>query len=534
MQARFWLAPIALFLASLPKTILAQENPRIYLTPAQVVGEANGPAEPFDSALLSAVGDRPIMILTPATSSGAGNLSEAVAKLKEGQKLVEDSPDKAVDILKKVVDSYEASMAQVEDVEPYFQALSLLATAYLNGGYEDEYVEAVKKYSAMRLDGVPKGTNDEVADEISKAQAKAKKATPGTLKISSSEATYQVRVDGSEVTDKSISLPPGVHFVVVTAPGKNPFVEKVNVASSGSAQVSANLTSASDTSSTPTSIEKATTAPSKELIEFLKKGTLTPDARKLAVDLAKKNKADLVILNMVARDSGQYRAYIYALRAKDASVVELTQTSYKPGPAATLAKSADEVMGALVGVAYNFPKNKEIPAANPIKVEPKGAAPLVVNTPDNPTNPTNPNPNPNATKVDPYAVNVAALPTNTGDSTLTAPPDAMGGNKETPLVGSRPDNKNISSTSNKPEYSIFNPEKPKNGNTAANSDNGALDINSNNNTKPEKTREPYNLGALPSKPWFWPVVGAVGAGAAGTGAYFVFKPNGLDATITWP
>lgn len=500
----------------LPALAAAQDaTPRVYVIPAQAIGDENSSLGGIDAAILNAVGDNPILVLTPALAAEGGDLDALATKYKEAAKLVDEDPERAIIALKPILEGYEAAAAQLEDFEPYLQAKASLSAAYFNAGYEDEYVEEAKQIAALRTNWAPKNIPDDVKAEIESAQAKTKKAAPGTLKITASETGFSVRVDGIEQpAGKPISLFPGAHLVVVTAPGKNSYSEKVKISSGATAQVNAALTA---TSEGPSALEKAP-APPKELIALLKKGTVDGPVRKQISAFGEKQKAQLVVLVLVARDAGKYRANAYAIRVKDSAMVELSAPAYTPAPASALTAPGGDIVGALVKATFDFSKAKAVPPSPALVIAPKGK-PVVAGAGSEVA----------GTRVEPYTIEIAGLVV---DSELKAPPDARG---------------SLNVEDAPARYTWFGVMPSGFGGfTGAAYGGGAGGRTVVGGASPTENpgfggpvdggtpREPITWDSLKGKWWFWTAAGVVGAGALGAGGYAIFRPRGLETEIVWP
>ncbi len=116
---------VALLVLLYPLTLWAQDStyPRVYVIPSQPVGDSSNLPESFSSAVVSNVGDSPVVVISPlASAKSDGSTAALAAKLKEGKKLVDSSPEKAVDIFKAAADGYESIMASEEDFMNYLAA----------------------------------------------------------------------------------------------------------------------------------------------------------------------------------------------------------------------------------------------------------------------------------------------------------------------------------------------------------------------------------------------------------------------------
>jgi hypothetical protein len=501
-------------LVLLPLSAFAQDgNPRVYIIPAQAVGDENNIATGLDSAVLGAVGENPIVVLTPVLSNPGGDLGALAGRYRDAKKLIDSEPEKAVEAIKSIIEGYEAAAAGLEDFEPYLEALAGLSSAYFNAGYEDEFVSAAQQIAVIRSTYTPNDAPEDVLAEIEKARTKLKKATPGTIKIVSSDPALVVRVDGVEQdTKKTIQAVPGVHLVVVSAPGKSPYVEKVKVSSGAAAQVNAALNPAADG---PSALEQAA-APPKELLASIKKGTIDGPLRKSLAAFGDKNKAQLVVVTLVARDSGKYRVSSYGLRPKDAAMVELGTSTYVPGGANPYGTGPGELLSSIVKVTFDFTKAKAVPPSPALVITPKGRAPAAVGSSVKEATA-------GGDRVEPYAVEIVGL---ASDSELKAPPDARGALdvEDAPSrytwFGVMPSG-----------FGGFGGGAAPAGAYAGPVPTGASPFVPGPVDEP---REPLTWGTLKGKWWFWSAVGVVGLGAAGAGGYAIFRPRGLDTTITFP
>src|SRR5688572_10279803 len=108
-------------LALAPRALFAQEGtPRIYIVPPRVVAEDNRVSDGLQAAILGAVGENPVVLLSPELSTQSdGDIAALQGKLKEGQQLAASEPEKAIEALKAAAEGFEGAMSGLGEFDLY-------------------------------------------------------------------------------------------------------------------------------------------------------------------------------------------------------------------------------------------------------------------------------------------------------------------------------------------------------------------------------------------------------------------------------
>jgi hypothetical protein len=482
-------------------------------------------------------------------------IASATALFEKAKQLADKRKIKpAQDSLEKGIALFTSNFVGADDFKPLSDAYLLLASTRFLLGNDDGATKALD--DMIRIDPTRTLSTPAVSSDIAEKHAKERVAlfarSRGDVKIESAPAGARVTLDGKTIGETPLlarSILPGEHYLRVAKEGAGVFAKKLSIGSNAIA-VSATLTvEATGTMATLT----------KNLSQNVVDATTLNAAQQLGTTSA----ADYVLIGGIRQEGDSFSVKSYALRVKDGAIAELTGISIDSG----LISASIEVLKITTDLSGKVQSDTFTPPPNGLTLfdgvtAPKaGALALteVVVTSDvvdgqkpsendaagaaRPSTSRRPVRGPVTSETqkpaEPQTAPVVTAPTvkaeETGETALETLERRRRENRKPRgrAIVPTPEPSKDDQGANDPDVTETpDPSKSVKLDVPGNTSSGSL--------TPEqlmKLSQPEEPKSNTGKIVLWTSVGAVGAAAIATGAYFLFfrstTPSAATATIKW-
>lgn len=376
----FRILSVLVFAAALvySASAVAQDGPtkRLFMMPTQSVNNSTSSIIPdrIGEQTRRAVGQNSSVNLMPTFESirsglmAQGQSSAAVAEAEELYTsgiglLAAGDPAKASESFQLAVDIMENNVPDISNFDVLADALSNLALAYHEAGFDLDARKNMKQFAQLRPDATldPDKYNEELIGIYEDEAAKVKKGGPGKLKIDASIEGATVFIDGDEkgatpLTVEDVGF--GHHYLVVRSPtGGAVWSEKIRVRGRDREQeFTAELGEVAEDA-----VAEDDSLPTfyRQLIETAATGRFGTDLEPYLKELVTQTGAEFVVWILMYKEGTTYRAAPFAYRASDAMIVQGDGTSFDI-ELSNLRAGISELSKTVVGLVTNFPEDSAI------------------------------------------------------------------------------------------------------------------------------------------------------------------------------
>lgn len=313
--------------AQLPK-------PKVWIAPmtATDVPGARLLSEKFDEAVRKQLARSSVLLLTDTVkdeSISAGDDDPRVAqaevlRVAGKETLAKGDAKGGMEKLRAALKLYEEGIASVNKLEAVAETLAFLAEAAVQQEFGGDAKDYLKRLTAMASEAeLPEGLSGKTRALYDKVRGKLLRKKRGSLKVVTTPAGAEVRVDGTPRGKTPLVIKEmirGEHYVQVAHPEAGLGGQRVRVKGGKTKEVAVGLSKELG----PGPAEEADATLTAELIERARKGTLDQAFRDKAEAIAGQVRAKYVVVGHIAPQGNGFvlTAYLYGTQEKQTAAFD--------------------------------------------------------------------------------------------------------------------------------------------------------------------------------------------------------------------
>lgn len=287
----------------------------------------------------------------------------------------------ALEQLQAALQLYEAGLASINKVEAVLETLGYLGAISQKLGFDDDAKDYFRRVIAAAPDAEPLDEYPEAARALySSEKKKLLKKKKGRLKVVTTPPGAVVRLDGVEVGKAPVTLRDlvrGDHYIQAADDTAGLAATRIRV--KGGRTTTATLELSTEVGPPPT--EQPTESEVGALVGLARSGQLGPPFREMCEAVAKKTRADYVVVSFVSPQGAGFvlEAYIYGVEQKQTAAFD--PFKFRANLASATVQ-ATQLAAAIAKAANAFPEDKIVVGG--VVARPEPAPPPVEPPPPEP------------------------------------------------------------------------------------------------------------------------------------------------------